>query len=335
MSILLVVQAGHDGTERNERQLTPFGASTVLDTALPRLSGFSEGPVVLAISDLPPDDALEDIARSREAAVVRGPSDDMLARFVEVIADYPAEHLVRVVPESPFIDHHLVNEVVRAHLESGADYSSNTLLRTYPSGLDVEVIRSDALLDAAEQAGVASERSRVSTFVSRRPAEYKLNAVIASGDYEDHDWRAGDAESLERLSTLLAKSGADLSRSWDSLLSYDRPITPDAPVRLRVARANVEASLPAFTETIGYPPEPFPFGDASRRSWGVWAGEELIGAVVVSIQNGWGTLAGRFVPGLSSTVAKQTLAAVDDRLLADDQTIALTIDGSRIRTYRD
>ena len=334
MSILLVVQAGHDGTERNERQLTPFGGSTVLDTALARLRGFADGPLVLAISDLPPDDALEDLARQRDAAAVRGPSDDMLARFVEVIADYPAEHLVRVTAESPLIDHHVVSEVVREHLDSGADYTSNTLLRTYPAGLDVEVIRSDALLDAAEQATAPAERSGVTTFVCRRPAEYRLHAAIASGDYEDHDWRIVDEESLERITGLLGKSGGDLARSWDALLPYDRPIAPSGPVRLRVARANVEASLPSFTETIGYPPDPFPIGDATRRSWGVWSDEELIGAIVVAVQNGWGTLTGRFLPRLSPTIAQQALAALDERLLADDQTIALTIDGSRIRTYQ-
>lgn len=335
MSILLVVQAGRDGTDRNDRQLAPFGATTVLETSLSRLTGFSEGPVVLAISDLPPDDTLEGTARDHEVAVVRGPSDDMLGRFVEVIADYPAEHLVRITAESPFLDHHLVSEIVQAHIESGADYTSNTLLRTYPRGLDVEAIRSDALLDAAEQASAASERAGVTTFVHRRPADYKLHAAIASGDYEDHDWLVTGQDSLDRFAKLVAKSGGDATRAWNSLLSFDRPIPPDEPLRLRVARANVEANLATFTETIGYPPDPFPIGEASRRSWGVWDGENLIGAVVVSMQNGWGTFAGRFIPGLSSDIAQRTLAAVDTCLLADDQTIALTIDGTRIRNYQD
>ena len=55
----------------------------------------------------------------------------------------------------------------------------------------------------------------------------------------------------------------------------------------------------------------------------------------MSIQNGWGTLAGKFLPGLSDVVADQTLAAIDERLRADSQVVALTIDGSRIRNYQD
>lgn len=335
MSILLVVQAGHDGSDRRDRQLSSFAGGTVLDTALRRLSGFTDGPLVVAISDLPTDQDIETIARNNNAATVRGPSDDMLARFVEVIADYPAEHLVRVAADSPFIDHRLVSEVVAHHLETGADYTSNTLLRTHPRGLEVEVIRSDALLDAAEQATTQTERAGVTTFVQRRPATYNLQAAIAAGDYEDHDWRAQGPEALAHLEHILRDSGGDIFVPWSDLLAYDKPEAHTGVVRLRVARDNVANALGGLDDSIGHLPDPLPLGDASRRTWGVWSSDQLIGAITVSVQNGWGTLAAKFQAGLDSELASNALSAVDERLLADDQVLALTIDGTRIRQYRD
>lgn len=333
MSILLVVQAGHDGTSRRDHQLASFAGRSVLDTALQRLSGFVDGPLIVAISDLPADQQLEEIARANDAATVRGPSDDILARFVEVIADYPAEHLVRVTADSPFIDHHLVSEVVSTHLMSGADYTSNTLLRTHPKGLDVEVIRSDALLDAAEQAS-DSERAGVATFVQRRPADYTLQAVLAPGDYEDHNWAVTGPDSLLHLTGILNSAGGNTSTPWRDLIAHDRPEQNTAPVQLRVARQNVADSLGNLTHGLGHPPSPFPVGDASKRSWGVWSDASLVGALTVSVQNGWGTLAGQFLPGLDPSLADQTLIEVDRQLLSDEQVLALTIDGSRIRQYR-
>lgn len=335
MSILLVLEAGRDGTEQRENQLLPFGNGTVLSTALSRLAPFSDGPLVVAISDLPSDHMIEEIARANGASAVRGPSDDMLARFVEVIADYPAEHLVRVTADSPLIDHHIVTDVVAAHLESGADYTSNNLLRTHPTGLEVEVIRSDALLDAAEQATEADERAGVTTFVKRRPANYKLHATLATGDFEDHDWRVHDEVSQRAMTALIAASGGDLSAPWHSLVAHSPLPANDPPIRLRVARENVAASVNALGDTIGNLPDPLPVGDASRRSWGVWVAPGLIGAITVSVQNGWGTLAANFVESLDESLAAQILQLVDERLLADDQVLALTIDGSRIRPYRE
>ena len=219
------------------------------------------------------------------------------------------------------------------HLSSGADYTSNSLLRTYPDGLDVEVIRSDALLDAAEQATNATERAGVTTFVHRRPAEYKLQAAAAAGDYEDHRWMVDGPSAADRLQGLLDMAGADLTKPWEHFLAYDRTPRSSQKITLRVARQNVLDALPELTDSIGYPPDPFPSGDPARRSWGVWYEEELIGAIAVSVQNGWGTLAGHFIPNLDDALADAVLDALDERLTADDQVMALTIDGSRIREY--
>lgn len=335
MSILLVVQAGYDGSNRRDMQMLPFAGTTVLGSALKRLSGYTEGPVIVATSDLSVDQEIEGLARANSAATVRGPSDDILARFVEVIADYPAEHLVRVKANSPFIDKDLVNQAVASHLESGADYTSNTLLRTFPTGLEVEVIRSDALLDAAEQATTEAEREGVTTFVTRRPATYALNSLIAPGDYEDHDWVAYDTSALDRLNDVVNKAGGDLTKPWDQYLPFDKPHIPNFDVRLRTARQNVAEALPNLSETLGHPPDPLPLSDASRRSFGVWADDSLIGAITLSVQNGWGTFAGNFAPGLEANLADETLSAVDRYLLDDDQVLALTIDGSKIRQYRE
>lgn len=335
MSILLVVQAGYDGTVRRDIQMQSFMGTTVLGTALQRLSGYPDGPLIVAVSDLALDNEVEALARENGAATVRGPSDDLLARFVEVIADYPAEHLVRVTVNSPLVDRHLVDTIVTQHVESGADYTSNTLLRTYPTGLEVEVIRSDALLDAAEQATSAGERSGVTTFVKRRPATYALEAVLAAGDYEDHNWVATDAAACDKLTELINSAGGDPMKPWNELIAFDKPAIPQSEVRLRTARQNVADALASLPEMLGHPPDPFPLADASRRSFGVWREDALIGALTLSIQNGWGTLAGRFSSALEPELAGRALDAIDGYLLGDDQVLALTIDGSRIRQYRD
>ena len=43
------------------------------------------------------------------------------------------------------IDPTIISDVVSHHLTHRFDYTSTTLLRTYPDGLDVEVMRADAL----------------------------------------------------------------------------------------------------------------------------------------------------------------------------------------------
>jgi len=139
---------------------------------------------------------------------------------------------------------------------------------------------------------------------------------------------------MTKLSGILNSAGGDISVPWSDLIAHDKPVRGDAPIKLRVARDNIAAALPGLTSGLGHLPDPLPLADASRRTWGVWSHEELVGALTVSVQNGWGTLAGQFTPGLDAELADQALHAVDERLLADEQVLALTVDGSRIRQYR-
>ena len=52
-----------------------------------------------------------------------------------------ATTVVRLTADCPLTDPELIDQVVDHHHAAGADYTSNTLgARTYPHGLDVEVI---------------------------------------------------------------------------------------------------------------------------------------------------------------------------------------------------
>ena len=45
--------------------------------------------------------------------------------------------------DCPLCDWDVIDSVITAHLESGADYTSNMLERFYPEGLDVEVFTAE------------------------------------------------------------------------------------------------------------------------------------------------------------------------------------------------
>ncbi len=61
-------------------------------------------PVVLATTELARDDVLAEVAGKCGVPVVRGSEDDVLGRFLLVLADYPAEWVIRICGDSPLFD---------------------------------------------------------------------------------------------------------------------------------------------------------------------------------------------------------------------------------------
>jgi glutamate-1-semialdehyde 2,1-aminomutase/spore coat polysaccharide biosynthesis protein SpsF len=141
--------------------------------------------LVLATSTDPSDDVLTDYARSLDLPVVRGSLNDVLDRFATVARHFPAHHYVRLTADCPLIDPDIIDRTIEAHLRSGADYTSNCSLPTFPDGLDVEVMTAAALRRAAREAATASEREHVTLYFRQRTDAFRTEVLK-----NDHDLSA-------------------------------------------------------------------------------------------------------------------------------------------------
>lgn len=151
--------------------------------------------LVVATSEDPTDGAVEAWSEALGCLTHRGPLQDVLARYAGALqAHGPAEHVVRVTADCPLTDWRVLDEVVGLHLESGADYTSNTVRRTYPKGLDVEIVKAALLLQAAEEAGDPYEREHVTPFFYRRPERFRVEQLTQTPDLSELRWTVDTPE---------------------------------------------------------------------------------------------------------------------------------------------
>lgn len=92
--------------------------------------------------------------------------------------------------------------MISAHLDGGADYTANTLQRTYPRGLDVEVFRADALRAVDGSAVAADEREHVTLGIYRRPELFRLRSVTQPIDRSELRWTVDHPADLEFARTV-------------------------------------------------------------------------------------------------------------------------------------
>lgn len=193
--------------------LADLGGRSVLAWVLARLGAASElGGVVVATSDDPSDDPVAQAAAPLGASVVRGPLADVLARYAIAARDLGAEGIVRVTADCPLIDPAVVDEVVGAWREGGAAYASNVIEpRTYPVGMDTEVVDAEVLLTADAEASDPYEREHVTAFVRSRAERFPQRAVRLSEPRPDVRLTLDTPEDLERLRGVVAATGSEAS----------------------------------------------------------------------------------------------------------------------------
>lgn len=121
--IVAVIQARMGSTRLPGKVLKPIAGQPLLWHIVHRLqrSQFIER-VAIATSVNPLDDAIVEWAKANDVPVVRGPEDNVLARFARAAELLDADVIVRVSADAPFIDAGFVDHLIAALLEQNADY---------------------------------------------------------------------------------------------------------------------------------------------------------------------------------------------------------------------
>lgn len=177
--VVAVVQARMTSTRLPGKVLEPIAGYPALELELERLTRATQpAEVVVATSVDPSDDPIEDLGRARGLRVVRGPLADVLERYRLASEQTAADAVVRLTGDCPLIDPAVVDECVRRWREGDAEYVANVIEpRTYPVGMDTEVISVAALRTAADEASDPYDREHVTPFVRSRPERFPQVAV--------------------------------------------------------------------------------------------------------------------------------------------------------------
>ena len=172
--------------------------------------------VVLATTGSPRDAELAMLGARLGWSVFRGEEADVLGRFAAALDAHPADAVVRVCADNPFIDPGAIDALV-SHFQAAqpCDYASNLGPESgLPDGVGAEIVTAGALRRAAAEATDPRQREHVTAFLLAKPATFRLSAVPPPSSpwprlKLDVD-TAADYAALRALAELLPADSAPL-----------------------------------------------------------------------------------------------------------------------------
>lgn len=226
-AVAVIVQARLGSSRLPGKALTPLAGQALLARCLRRLGAADVGPVILATTLEPEDDALVDLARAEGCEVHRGSTDDVLTRYVETAVAFGFGRVVRATGDNPAVDTAAPRRLLEAMGNDGTEYVCEDGL---PYGAGVELVTLAALTRAALLASERDDREHVTTFIKRRPDLFQVRRTVAPAPLRRPDVRltvdtADDARFMDRVFTLLPPGDAPLA---DIIRAADRAQRSDA-----------------------------------------------------------------------------------------------------------
>jgi spore coat polysaccharide biosynthesis protein SpsF len=199
--------------------LRKLGARTVLACVIHRVRRFRHIDSLLVATTLEPaDDQLAEEAASCSAGVFRGSEIDVLDRYYQAARYARADAIVRITSDCPLIDPEISDRTIQIFLDEQPDYASNTLERTYPRGLDTEVMKFSALERAWQEASEPYQRAHVAPYLYQNPGKFRLRSVKGASDFSGYRWTLDTPEDLEFLQEVYARLGGSEDFTWRDVL---------------------------------------------------------------------------------------------------------------------
>jgi len=160
----------------------PYGSGvTVLQQVIRRLKKAKKlDDIIIATTIDKRDEEIVRLSQRENVKWFKGSINDVLERYYLAAKQNNLNIIVRITSDCPCIDPRIVDSVVEKHLTDKADFTSNTLVRTFPHGLDTEVLSFHALEKAYLEAKQGFEREHVCPYIYKsNPHSFNVSSVEA------------------------------------------------------------------------------------------------------------------------------------------------------------
>ncbi len=223
MKLITIIQARMGSTRLPGKVMLDLWGKTVLARVVARIRGSRfAGEIVVATTTEPADNVIVDECRRLGVNFFRGSEDDVLDRYYRAAKQFGADAIIRICSDCPLIEPEIVDKTVQAFLTFRPDYASNALERTYPRGLDTEIMTWDALARCWREAHAFYQRSHVTPYIYEKPDRFAILRVTGDANHSDHRWTLDTPQDLAFIRAVYARMQSDMFSWHDVLALLDR-----------------------------------------------------------------------------------------------------------------
>lgn len=135
--------------------------------------------IVVATTYKTEDEKIINFCNLHDIDCYAGSENNVLKRYYWCAKEQRFDVIVRITADCPLVDSRIVDRVVKMFFDYQVDYASNTLVKTFPKGLDVEVFSFECLTKAFKNAVSDYDLEHVTSYIYNNPKEFRLKNLYS------------------------------------------------------------------------------------------------------------------------------------------------------------
>lgn len=176
--------------------------------------------VVIATTNLSADNVIVQLCKDQGWYWYRGDEQDVLDRFYRAAKAFGADIIVRLTADCPLIDPSVIDLVIGEFCQNypRTDYASNVFPeRTFPRGLDTEVVTMDALERSWRNEIDPALREHVTQHIVKNSGNFRISCVTNDRDFSEMRWTVDTPEDFRFVREVYSHFGHN-NFSWSDVL---------------------------------------------------------------------------------------------------------------------
>ena len=227
MKVLAITQARYGSTRLPAKILKEVNGQTLLEIHLKRiLQSKTIDKLKIATTDEEGSKFIVEVADKVGVEYYKGSVDDVLSRFYGTAESEKPDYVIRLTSDCPLIDPYVIDKVVTFALEHPEYDYVHTDPKSFPDGLDTEVMKFSAIEKAYNEANLKSEREHVTPYIWKNGTAEggtifnTYNFPNPMGDYNADEYRVtiDEPEDFEVIKALIENLGT--GKNWKEYIDY-------------------------------------------------------------------------------------------------------------------
>lgn len=196
--VVLILQARMGSSRLSGKSMMDLAGAPLVGRVIERVKrGKRVDEIVLATTQKPEDDVLEELARSYGTSVFRGSENDLVDRYYQAAKVFNADVVVRLPADNPCPELSEIDRIIAYHLTGQSDFSSNlaeVFGNGYPDGIGAEVFNFEILEEVWQTSSDPEKREHPHLYFfdykSQKPADpdrYRVGTVQCPPEFRRPD----------------------------------------------------------------------------------------------------------------------------------------------------
>lgn len=222
--VVAIVQARMGSARLPGKSLRQISGKPMIELVLARVAlAKSLDDIILATTKNKEDDVLCAWAKSAGIAFYRGDDENVLERFYDAALLRSADIVVRITADDPLKDAEFIDFLVGVvNSDVSIKYATNSLMPSFPEGLDVEVFTFEALRWAHECATLYSDKEHVTPYLKRELSSQEIFSLTSEDDFSNHRWTVDHEADVFFMEQIFSNFGETLDFSWTQVIELLR-----------------------------------------------------------------------------------------------------------------